>query len=73
MRVIAKISRMIGVDQIHIGTVVGKMFETKDEVNENCKALNEPMNGFRTVFPVASGGLHPRLVPELIQFFGKVI
>jgi len=34
MRVIAKISRIIGVDQLHVGTVVGKMSETKQEVLE---------------------------------------
>jgi len=32
MQVIAKVARAIGVDQLHIGTVVGKMFETKEEV-----------------------------------------
>lgn len=73
MRVIAKIARIIGVDQLHIGTVVGKMFETKEEVAENCKALKEKIADLKPVFPVASGGLHPRLVPELIKFFGTDI
>ena len=41
MRVIAKTSRLIGVDQLHVGTVVGKMFETREEVAENCEALKE--------------------------------
>ncbi len=71
MRVIAKISRIIGVDQLHVGTVVGKMFETREEVAENCGALREEMNGLKQVLPVASGGLHPGLVPALIEFFGK--
>jgi len=71
MRVIAKISRMIGVDQLHVGTIVGKMFETREEVAENCEALKEEMNGLKPVLPVASGGLHPGLVPALIEFFGK--
>jgi len=71
MRVIAKISRMIGVDQLHVGTIVGKMFETREEVTENCEALKEEMNGLKPVLPVASGGLHPGLVPALIEFFGK--
>lgn len=71
MRVIAKISRIIGVDQLHVGTVVGKMFETREEVAENCGALREEMNGLKPVLPVASGGLHPGLVPALIEFFGK--
>jgi ribulose-bisphosphate carboxylase large chain len=71
MRVIAKIARIIGVDQLHVGTVVGKMFEPKDEVEENCRALWMEMNGIKRVLPVASGGLHPGLVPSLIKFFGK--
>ena len=71
MRVIARIARIIGVDQLHVGTVVGKMFETKEDVAENCGALREEVNHLKTVLPVASGGLHPGLVPALIDFFGK--
>ncbi|WP_455278413.1 type III ribulose-bisphosphate carboxylase [[Eubacterium] cellulosolvens] len=71
MQVIAKISRIIGVDQLHVGTIFGKMFETREEVSENCKALREEMNCLKPVLPVASGGLHPGLVPALIDFFGK--
>lgn len=71
MRVIAKLARIIGVDQLHVGTVVGKMFETREEVKENCKTLSIRMDGVKKVLPVASGGLHPRLVPSLIKFFGK--
>jgi ribulose-bisphosphate carboxylase large chain len=71
MRVIAKIARIIGVDQLHVGTIVGKMFETKEEVEENCRALKMKMNGIKRVLPVASGGLHPGLVPSLVEFFGK--
>jgi ribulose-bisphosphate carboxylase large chain len=71
MRPLAKISRIIGVDQLHVGTVVGKMFETKEEVLDNVRALKEPMGGLKPVLPVASGGLHPRLVPALIDTFGN--
>lgn len=71
MKVIAKVARMIGVDQLHVGTVVGKMSETKDEVTENCEALKIEMNGLKPVLPVASGGLHPGLVPSLMELFGN--
>ena len=71
MRVIAKISRIIGVDQLHVGTVVGKMSETKQEVLENVDALKTKISGIKEVMPVASGGLHPLLVPALMQTFGK--
>ncbi len=71
MRPIVKVARIIGVDQLHVGTVVGKMFETKQKVLENVEACKMPMSGFKPVLPVASGGLHPRLVPELMQTFGN--
>ncbi|MEM0252999.1 MAG: type III ribulose-bisphosphate carboxylase [Candidatus Bathyarchaeia archaeon] len=71
MRVIAKLARIIGVDQLHVGTVVGKMFETREEVKCNIEALKMDMAGLKPCMPVASGGLHPGLVPALIDIFGK--
>lgn len=71
MQVISRVARVIGVDQLHVGTVVGKMFETKEEVAENCDALTEEMFELKSVLPVASGGLHPGLTPALMEFFGK--
>jgi ribulose-bisphosphate carboxylase large chain len=70
MKVIAKVSRIIGVDQLHVGTVVGKMSETQEEVSENCEALKTDLGGIEKVLPVASGGLYPGLIPALINFFG---
>lgn len=70
MRVIAKISRMAGVDQLHVGAAVGKMSETREEVLMSCEALRGKMNGMKRVMPVASGGLHPALIPSLIDIFG---
>jgi ribulose-bisphosphate carboxylase large chain len=71
MCVIAKVARIIGVDQLHVGTVVGKMSETKQEVLENIEACKMPLGGLKPVLPVASGGLHPGLVPALMETFGK--
>jgi len=71
MRVIAKVARVIGVDQLHVGTVVGKMFETREEVVGNCGVLKNELYGLKAVLPVASGGLHPRLVPSLAKIFGR--
>jgi ribulose-bisphosphate carboxylase large chain len=71
MRVIAKVARIIGVDQLHVGTVVGKMSEAKQEVVDNIAACKMPMAGLKPVLPIASGGLHPRLVPALIKTFGN--
>lgn len=71
MKPIATVARIIGVDQLHLGTVVGKMSETKAEVIENIAACKDGLGGLKPVLPVASGGLHPRLVPALIETFGK--
>ncbi len=71
MKPIATIARVIGVDQLHVGTVVGKMSETKAEVKENIQACKSEMGYLKPVLPVASGGLHPRLIPALIKTFGN--
>jgi ribulose-bisphosphate carboxylase large chain len=71
MRVFAKILRTVGVDQLHAGTVVGKMYETEEEVLENCDALRGEMFGLKRVMPVASGGLWAGSVPDIVRIFGK--
>jgi ribulose-bisphosphate carboxylase large chain len=71
MKVIASVARVIGVDQLHVGTVVGKMSETKAEVVNNISGCKAELGGLKPVLPVASGGLHPRLVPALIETFGN--
>ena len=71
MVVVARVARLIGVDQLHVGTAVGKMAETRDEVVANIKACKEPMYGIKPVLPVASGGLHPGMMTKLIEIFGK--
>jgi ribulose-bisphosphate carboxylase large chain len=71
MKPIASVARVIGVDQLHVGTVVGKMSETKTEVLDNISACKNKLGELKPVLPVASGGLHPRLIPALIETFGK--
>ena len=70
MKPIATVARVIGVDQLHVGTVVGKMSETKAEVLENIEACKDDMGSLKPVLPVASGGLYPGLVPDLLETFG---
>ncbi|KYH36691.1 MAG: ribulose 1,5-bisphosphate carboxylase [Candidatus Bathyarchaeota archaeon B23] len=70
MRVIAKLARFAGIDQLHVGTAVGKMAEPRERVLENVEALKTPMGRLKPALPVASGGLHPGLVPELLKIFG---
>ncbi len=83
MLTFAKLFRLIGVDQLHIGTGVGKMCEPPVEVIANataCRDRNTPESkdylgqnwyGMRRVFPVSSGGMHPGLVPANMKFMGN--
>lgn len=71
MPVIAVASRLLGIDQLHVGTAVGKMSEDRQEVETNIRECTQPLQGLLPTLPVASGGLHPRLVPQLIDIFGK--
>lgn len=70
MSVIAKLIRLVGFDQLHVGTVVGKMFEGLEDVRDNIVALKEDI-GIKPVMPVSSGGLHPGHIPKLLKIFGK--
>ncbi|NQU77245.1 ribulose-bisphosphate carboxylase large subunit [Candidatus Falkowbacteria bacterium] len=71
--VIAKLARMAGVDQLHTGTVVGKMADVEEDVLEVNKSLTEKFGKFKPTLPIASGGLHPGLVPNLVKILGKDI
>ena len=71
MKPIVAIARAIGIDQLHVGTVVGKMSETKPEVLDNISACKDEMGSLKPVLPVASGGLYPQLVPDLLAIFGN--
>jgi len=71
MLAIAKAARLCGVTALHAGTVVGKMEGPKEEVKEIDKFLKSDYYGLKKVMPIASGGLHPRLVPELLKILGN--
>lgn len=71
MMVIAKLARLAGIDQLHTGTVVGKMEGDEKDVLAINKFLLSDWHGLKPVLPIASGGLHPALVPELVKILGK--
>lgn len=87
MLVIAKLARMIGVDQIHVGAILGKMSAGVAEVehigeeiessliheDRGAHVLEQDWYGMKPVFAVCSGGLHPGLVPGLVKMMGKNI
>lgn len=83
MQFLAKIMRLIGVSQIHTGTAVGKLAGTKQESallanllrEQKTKAsgnmlLEQDWGAIKSAFPVSSGGLHPGLVPEVLDIYG---
>ncbi len=72
MRVIAQVSRLCGVDHIHTGTAgLGKL------ANEDTRGINDWLqgecHGLNDVLPVASGGLHPGLMDQLLEALGSNI
>jgi ribulose-bisphosphate carboxylase large chain len=84
MLVLAKIMRLLGMDQLHTGTVIGKMEGGKQEVIEinkvitenkiygnNITTLDQDWRDIKPILPVASGGLSPLHIPELIKILGK--
>jgi len=83
MMVIADFARLIGVDQIHIGTGIGKLegdikdiIQLKEEISrmkvkKTKKRLQQNWMNIKPVMPVSSGGLHPGHVPFLIRHLGK--
>ncbi|MBI4399456.1 type III ribulose-bisphosphate carboxylase [Candidatus Micrarchaeota archaeon] len=83
MQFLAKMMRLVGVDQIHSGTAVGKLVGSREEVVGISDILRQKYvrarNGIleqdwqhvKPAFPVPSGGLHPGLIPDLIDIFGN--
>jgi len=72
MRCLAQFARLAGVDHIHTGTAdLGKL-ENEDTVGIN-DWLRSDLYGLADVLPVASGGLHPGIVPELLDILGTDI
>jgi ribulose-bisphosphate carboxylase large chain len=78
----AKLLRLLGVDQLHTGTVVGKLegdpkeisamneMLTKQRVDE-IKGLRMPQkwNHIKPVLPVSSGGLHPGILNQVFDIY----
>jgi ribulose-bisphosphate carboxylase large chain len=79
---LAKLMRIVGIDNLHIGTVIGKLEGKKEEVLATKEVVmkegvNEIKNlrlhqkwyHIKPILPVASGGLHPGILPELFNIY----
>jgi len=84
MQFLAKLMRLIGVDQIHGGTAVGKLVGDRHEVQSIAETLRghnvkedknvllkQDWGSIKPAFPVASGGVHPGLVPDIMEILGN--
>ena len=82
MLFLAKLARIVGIDHVHIGTVIGKLeskledvIAIKEEITEEKvkeiknRRLEQNWYGIKPIVPVASGGLHPGILPELFDIY----
>jgi ribulose-bisphosphate carboxylase large chain len=85
-RVIAKWLRLTGGDHLHTGTVVGKLEGAWQETlgiidllrervipahPEHGLYFDQDFAGLKTVWPVASGGIHVLNIPDLYRIYGN--
>jgi len=85
MLAVSDVARLVGVDQLHIGTAIGKLESPREEVialrdnlqlrkiDGNASSLGQDWGRIKPVFPTCSGGLHPGLIPKLIKIAGADI
>ncbi len=73
MLVLAKLTRLVGGDQLHTGTAAGKMGLAKDipEIQKINDYLRSDWYDLKPVFPVASGGVHPAIIPINVKHLGS--
>lgn len=70
---VSKWARLAGVDNLHAGTLgAGKMFTEggKSHARQIYDFLRSDWHGMKNTIPVASGGLHPGVLPMLIEAGG---
>lgn len=80
----AKICRLIGVDQLHTGSVLGKLHGTRQEVldiqnqitrkrleGKEHSSLGQNWGGLKPTMPVTSGGIHPGIIPDVLDMLGS--
>jgi len=83
MLFLSKLARLIGIDQIHTGTLIGKLGGDKAEILAmKDMLLNKKVSEIRNLrmkqnwgniketLPCSSGGLHPGLLPAVMDLYG---
>jgi ribulose-bisphosphate carboxylase large chain len=70
MPVIAKLTRMVGGTNLHIGTYSGKMEHNIGDIDRSRDILREPWDDFKPMFPAVSGGIYPQLIKANLDRYG---
>lgn len=81
MLVASDIARLLGVDQLYIGSVIEGGNPVEEEhlmepevvvkfTSHNEPRLKDEIYGLNSVMPVVGGGVHPGIIPELMKTFG---
>ncbi|MFQ5892406.1 MAG: RuBisCO large subunit C-terminal-like domain-containing protein, partial [Candidatus Methanofastidiosia archaeon] len=70
VKVLLKLTRMAGGDQIHIGSVDGKLYESNSQVVESANLLRKTWGHLREALPVSSGGIHALKLKRNLELLG---
>ncbi|MGW0817405.1 RuBisCO large subunit C-terminal-like domain-containing protein [Streptomyces viridiviolaceus] len=68
--VFQKLARLAGVDQLHVGGIASKFYETDEDVVASVRALREPFLGGYEALPVLSSGQWPGLAHRTLDLTG---
>ncbi len=72
MKVWSLISRLAGIDQLHIGAPKGKMESTHRTVLENLEACTRPLGNIKTVRAICSGGLKATVMWDVASIMNPI-
>lgn len=72
MKVWSLISRLAGIDQLHIGAPKGKMEATHRTVLENLEACNRPLGKIKTCRAICSGGLKATVMWDVASIMNPI-
>lgn len=85
MLYLAKLERLMGIDQIHTGTVIGKLGGNLQEIQAMNEMLTEQKvdeiknlrmrqdwHKIKPCIPVSSGGLHPGILNRVFDIYGTM-
>jgi len=73
MDVFARLGRIAGIDQLHVGSTLGKNEGSIQGILRINSILREGGHNIRPTMPFISGGLHAHHIPRIVEILGKDI